>query len=45
MTYHEEYDPDLHGGPEQTPPHANRALALAVTLVIVGVPLIVWWLL
>lgn len=36
------YDPDLHGTPEQAPPAAQRGMALALTVIIVAVPFIVW---
>jgi hypothetical protein len=36
------YDPDLHGAPEQMPPAAQRGMALALTVIIVAVPFIVW---
>lgn len=36
------YDPDLHGLPEQMPPNTQRGMALALTVIIVAVPFIVW---
>lgn len=44
MTYHDSYDPDLHGataGNSLTAPPAQRGLALAVVLVLVVIPVAV----
>lgn len=50
--YHDKYDPDLHGDAAPAPPPdwdsrvsppANRGMALAVVLAIVGVPLVLWF--
>lgn len=34
------YDPDLHG--DEQAPHAQRGMALALTVIIVAVPFIMW---
>jgi hypothetical protein len=39
-----EFDPDLHGSPEQLPPAAQRYMAVWITLAVVALPLISWWL-
>jgi hypothetical protein len=44
MTYTDAYDPDLHGAPEQLPPAAQRYMAVWITLAVVALPLISWWL-
>lgn len=42
MTYHDQYDPELHDN--QAPP-ANRGLAIAVTMILVALPFVIWgWL-
>jgi hypothetical protein len=35
-----EFDPDLHGAPEQLPPAAQRSMAVWITLAIVLLPLL-----
>lgn len=36
----DEYDEQLHGTPEQTTPPANRGLAIALTIILVALPVL-----